>query len=128
MKRRKKNFRKRSCEEEEEETDGLEGVEKSGEKSGGDEGVRTASLQAVRAMQKMRGTKMYRETQIQVRRQADETTVGFGTTVEGRKIGLDTRENPTAGQQQPVDITDHSQRMFAVLFSHSFSPNLCFVF
>ena len=124
MKRRKKNFRKRSCEEDEEEEEavaGSDGADRSGE-NGGNDGVRMSSLQAVRAMQKMRGTKMYRETQIQVRRQAEEATTtatpGSTTTLDGRKIGLDTRDNPAAGQKQPVDITDHTQRMFV-------SPSVC---
>ena len=130
MKRRKKNFRKRSFEEEDEvEGDGESGSgggDKEGEKSEekgesekkrSDE-ARTASLQAVRAMQRMRGSKTYRDAQMEVRRHAEEgSTFEMGVTEDGRKIGLDTRENSKSDPQQPPrDITDHTQRMFVLSF------------
>ena len=75
-----------------------------------DNTAEAARLEALRSMQRMRGTRQYRATQLDVLRNTSEIDI----STSGGSSSSDTKA-AAAQTADPQDITDHSKQMF-VLF------------
>ena len=75
-----------------------------------DNTAEAARLEALRSMQRMRGTRQYRATQLDVLRNTSEIDI----STSGSSSSSDTKA-AAAQTADPQDITDHSKQMF-VLF------------
>ena len=118
----KRNIRRRTVDDDDEDKE--EDEAKAQEDHGQDSThVMVQSLVAVRELQRMRGTKAYRDAQLEAKRRAQEhrgaadDKQGLGASQQQPTYGLTTRRGETPSttktQAAPVDITDHTKRMFA---------------
>ena len=103
--------RRTACDDDEDDDDG---------KSTAQDTAEAARLDALRSMQRMRGTRQYRATQLDVLRHTSEPDTRSGSSGGANST---TPPPPPPPSADPQDITDHTKQMF-VLLLHTFKTSL----